>query len=328
MSESDNPTLSFIVVNWNGGDFLKRCLESIAAHGPAADYETLVVDNASTDGSREWLSSPEARTLAQSISLRLIENTENLGFGRANNQAFALASGRLLFLLNADAELTAGACDQLIKTLGSDERIGACGPRLLNSDGSLQPSVWHNPPPPWEIIISGLGLWRLIPDQLRGRVLLGGHWDHASRRIAPVIFGAAMLIKREVLENVGGFDERFHMYAEDYEWCLRIRRAGWQIVFEPAANVIHHGAQFSLQRWTSIEKIRVQTDAGFTYDRLCLSRRQQLTKLAANCIVSFAQKTWYRMRGRPTDTAQTVWKLHVAQLKRTLKRHQAAATEL
>ena len=321
-------TVSFVIVNWNGGELLKRCLGSIAGYRPAVDCQVVVVDNASTDGSGEWLQSAEARGLLAPIELRVIKNHDNCGFGRGNNQAFAQTQSPLLFLLNADAELTAGACDQLIETLRSDKRIGACGPRLLNSDGSLQPSVWHNPPSPWEIIISGLGLWRLIPGWMRGKLLLGGHWDHASRQIVPVIFGAAMLIKREVLEDVGGFDERFHMYGEDYEWCLRIRRAGWQIVFEPAAKIIHHGAQFSLQRWTSLEKIRVQLDAGFKYHRICLSRRQSVANLAANCIVSFAQKSWCRLRGRPADTAQTVWKLHVAQLKRTLKRHQPAVTEL
>ena len=324
MSESDNPTLSFIVVNWNGGELLKRCLGSIAEYRPTVDCDVVVVDNASTDDSREWLHSPEARTLLGAINLRVIENAENVGFGRANNQAFALTEAPLLFLLNADAELTAGACDQLIQTLNSDQRIGASGPRLLNTDGSLQPSVWRNPPVAWEIIVSGLGLWRLIPRRVRGKLLLGGHWDHASRRTVPVVFGAAILLKREMLLEVGGFDERFHMYGEDYEWCLRIRRAGWQIVFEPAANIIHHGAQFSLQRWTNLEKVRVQIDANFKYDRLCLSRRQNITKLAATCLVSFAQKSWYKFRGRPTETAQTVWKLQVAQLKRTLTRNPRA----
>jgi GT2 family glycosyltransferase len=313
-------TLSFVIVNWNGGELLKRCLRSIARYPPAVDCEVVVVDNASTDGSVEWLHSAEARGLVAPIELRIIKNYENRGFGPANNQAFPQTQSPLLFLLNADAELTAGACDQLIKTVSSDKRIAACGPRLLNTDGSLQPSVWHNPPSAWEIIVSGLGLWRLIPRRVRGRLLLGGHWDHASRRIAPVIFGAAMLIKREVLEDVGGFDERFHMYGEDYEWCLRIRRAGWKIVFEPAANVIHHGAQFSLQRWTTLEKVRVQLEAGFKYYQICLSRRQSIANLAAACVVSFAQKNWYRLRGRPGDTAQTAWKLNTAQLKRTLLR--------
>ena len=320
MSESDHPTLSFIVVNWNGGEFLKRCVKSIATYRPTVDCEVVVVDNASTDGSREWLHSPDARTLLKPIELRVIENTENVGFGRANNQAFALTEAPLLFLLNADAELTAGACDQLIQTLRSDQRIGASGPRLLNTDGSLQPSVWHNPPLAWEIIVSGLGFWRLIPRRLRGKLLLGGHWDHALRRSVPSIFGAAILLRREMLREVGGFDERFHMYGEDNEWCLRIRRAGWQIVFDPAAKIIHHGAQFSRQRWTSLEKVRIQIDANFKFDRFCLSRRQNITKLAATCIVSFAQKTWYKLRGRPTETAQTVWKLQMAQLKRTLMR--------
>ena len=310
--------LSFIIVNWNGGELLKRCLRSIAQYGPRSNCRVVVVDNASTDTSLAWLRSGEAQNLLAGIELQLIENSENVGFGSANNQAFEAASSDFLFLLNPDAELTAGACDKLIETLVSGERIGACGPRLLNTDGSLQPSVWHNPPLAWEIVVSSLGLWRLIPRRLRGRFLLGGHWDHASRRSVPLLFGAAIVIKREMLQEVGGFDETFHMYGEDYEWCLRIRRKGWQIVFEPAAEVIHHGAQFSLQRWTRAEKVRVQIDAGFKYDRICLSRRQNITKLVATCAVSFVQKNWYRFRGRPTETAQTVYDAQLAELKRIM----------
>ena len=107
----------------------------------------------------------------------------------------------------------------MIACLNSDERIGACGPRLLNTDGSLQHSVWRNPPTAWEIIVNGVGLWRLIPRSLRGSLLLGGHWDHATRRSVPMLFGAAILARRKMIDEVGGLDERFHMYGEDYEWC-------------------------------------------------------------------------------------------------------------
>jgi N-acetylglucosaminyl-diphospho-decaprenol L-rhamnosyltransferase len=312
------PTLSFIIVNWNGGELLKRCLESIALYPPSIPWDIVVVDNASTDGSREWLRSLAEKRSPKGIALRLIENDENAGFGKANNQAFALTKSDFLFLLNADAELTPGACDALIKTLTSSEKIGACGPRLLNSDGSLQHSVWRNPPTAREIIVSSLGLWRLIPRRLRGELLLGGHWDHATRRVVPLLFGAAILAKRKMIDEVGGFDERFHMYSEDREWCFRIVRAGWQLVFDPAASVVHHGAQFSLQRWTSLEKIRVQIQSNFQYNRYCLSRGQSIAYLLATCFVSFIQKTWYKLRGRPTEATQIIWELNRAELKRTL----------
>jgi N-acetylglucosaminyl-diphospho-decaprenol L-rhamnosyltransferase len=310
--------LSFIIANWNGGDLLKRCIASIANYPPAIAWEIIVVDNASVDGSREWLRSLAENKSAKEIPLRLIENDANVGFGTANNQAFALSKSDFLFLLNADAELTAGACDALIETLSSSDQIGACGPRLLNSDGSLQPSVWRNPPTAREIIVGSLGLWRLIPRRLRGELLLGGHWDHATRRVVRMLFGAAILAKRKMIDEVGGFDERFHMYAEDQEWCLRIVRAGWQLVFDPTATVVHHGAQFSLQRWSNLERIRVQIQSGFQYNRYCLSRAQSITYLLATCFVSFIQKTWYKLRGRPTEVTQIIWELNRAELKRTL----------
>jgi GT2 family glycosyltransferase len=310
--------LSFIIANWNGGDLLKRCIASIADFPPVIPCEIVVVDNASTDGSCEWLRSLAENKSPAGIPLRLIENKENVGFGRANNQAFAASKSDFLFLLNADAELTAGACDTLIETLSSSDKIGACGPRLLNSDGSLQPSVWRNPPTAREIIVGSLGLWRLLPRRLRGEFLLGGHWDHATRREVPLLFGAAILARRKMIDDVGGFDERFHMYSEDREWCFRIVRAGWQLVFNPAAAVVHHGGQFSLQRWTNMEKMRVQIRSNFQYNRYCLTRRQSIANLLATCFVTFIQKTWYKLRGRPAEATQIIWDLHRAELKRTL----------
>ncbi len=314
--------LSIIIVNWNGGELLRSCLKSIAQAPPSVSYDIVVVDNASADQSVAWLRSAEVATLLPGIDVHVIENLDNAGFARANNQAFAYTSAPLLFLLNPDTELTAGAIDALIACLESDPAIGASGPRLLNTDGSLQPSVWRNPPTAWEILVTGLGLWRLIPRALRGRLLLGGHWNHATRRTVPILFGAAVLARREMIDEVGGLDERFHMYGEDYEWSLRITRAGWQLIFEPAAAVMHHGGQFSLQRWSSMEKLRVQMDAGFQFNRYCLTRGQSIANVAATCFVSFVQKSWYKLRERPAEAAEIIWEVHLAELKRLLRGRQ------
>ncbi|HSS20765.1 MAG TPA: glycosyltransferase family 2 protein [Pyrinomonadaceae bacterium] len=311
--------LSIIIVNWNGGELLKNCLKSVAQSPPSLRYEIVIVDNASADDSVAWLRSHAVAELLPGIDIHVIENAENTGFSKANNQAIAYSQAPMLFLLNPDTEVLSGAIDTLITCLNSDERIGACGPRLLNTDGSLQHSVWPNPQTPWEIVLNGLGLWRLIPGGLRGRLLLGRHWDHAQRRSVPILFGAAVLARHKMIDEVGGLDERFHMYGEDYEWCLRITRAGWKLVFEPAAEVTHHGGQFSLQRWTTLEKLRVQMNAGFQYNRYCLSRSHNIANLLATSMVSFLQKNWFRLRGRPADAAQIVWETHVEELKRILR---------
>jgi len=311
--------LSIIIVNWNGGELLRSCLKSVAQAPPSVSYDIVVVDNASSDDSVAWLRSAEVSTLLPGIDVHVIENADNAGFARANNQGFAYTRAPLLFLLNPDTEVKPGAIDTLRECLDYDPSIGACGPRLLNTDGSLQHSVWRNPPTASEILITGLGLWRLIPRGLRGRLLLGGHWDHATRRDVPILFGTAILARREMIDEVGGLDERFHMYGEDYEWCLRITRSGWRLVFEPAAAVTHHGGQFSLQRWSSMEKLRVQMDAGFQFNRYCLTRRQSMANVAATCFVSFLQKSWYKLRGRPAEAAEIIWEVHLAELKRLLR---------
>lgn len=311
-------SLSIVIVNWNGGDLLRRCLESIIQSSPAVPYEIVVVDNASTDDSVAWLKSAAASFAAYGVALHTIENSENLGFGRANNQAIAASRANAVLLLNADAEVTSGAIDRLMATLESDPRIAACGPRLVSPGGTLQPSAWRNPPSVFETIVAGAGLWRLIPRRWRGRLLLGGHWDHASRRAVPMLFGTALLVRRNVIDAVGAFDERFHMYAEDNEWCLRMTRAGWRIVFEPAATIVHHGSHFSLQRWGGDERLRVQLRSNFDFQRYCLPRRQVMANLAAGCLVIGMQRLWRTLLGQTADHVDVAFEMYLAGFKQVL----------
>ena len=312
------PELTIIIVNWNGGELIRNCLKSISLAPPSVSYEIVVVDNASTDDSVSWLHSEEVSALLPGIDVHVIENSENAGFSKANNQAIAYSQAPVVFLLNPDTEVNAGAIDALIACLNSGERVGACGPRLLNTDGSLQPSVYRNPPPPWVTVVTGTGLWRFFPRRLRGDLLLGGHWDHATRRNVPLLFGAALIAKRAMIEDIGGLDERFHMYAEDDEWCLRMVRAGWQLIFEPDATVTHHSGQLANQRWNSLEKQRVRMKAGFQFNRYCLSRRGRIASVLASCLVAITQKSYYKLRGHPLEAAQLKWDLNFEELKRSL----------
>ncbi|MFN2513708.1 MAG: glycosyltransferase family 2 protein [Pyrinomonadaceae bacterium] len=311
--------LSFVIVNWNGGSLLRDCIESIFEYPPAVSYEILVVDNASSDDSIDWLRSPELAKQLGTVKLTLIENSSNVGFGGANNQAFAASDSTMVFLLNSDAELRAGTCDKLISTLRSDDRIGACAPRLLNSDGSLQLSVWRNPPTAWASLVSGLRLYLLMPRRLRGELLLGEFWDHDRKRDVNMLSGAAILAKRQMIDEVGGFDSRFHMYAEDFEWCLRMVRAGWRLVFEPEALVMHHGAKSSLRRWDKQKKMAVQTVAFLNFQRLCLPRSNVIVNLLTSCFLLTLQRTVRLFRGGDNEEVEQTLKLHAADLKRALR---------
>jgi GT2 family glycosyltransferase len=312
--------LSVIIVNWNGAELLRRTVESVVSCPPSVDYEIVVIDNASSDNSLSLLRASEiARPLIETNRLSIIENQDNLGFGRANNQAFRLTNSRLLLLLNPDTEVTPGSLDALIRTLDSRARTGVVGPKLINIDGSLQISAWRNPPAAWEIMLSQLKLYELLPRSFRGELLLGGHWDHARERSVPMVSGAAMLVRRKVIEEVGGFDERFHMYGEDNEWCLRIARAGWLLVFQPRAIVIHHGAQSSLQRWNNLEKLRVQLDANYFFQKESLPRSSLITNQLASYITSLGQHLTRRLRGVTAPDVKLTKEIHLANLKRALR---------
>ena len=313
------PELSFIIVNWNGGELLRSCLRCLVEHAPSVPHEIILVDNASSDASVSWLRSDEARGIIGATPLNIIENQENLGFAKANNQGFSVSKAPFVFLLNSDADLTRGAADALLATIKTDDRIGAVGPRLLNADGTLQHSVWRNPPTAWEILLNGTGAWRLIPQRLRGRLLLGGHWDHNQKRDVPMLFGAAILARKEMIDAVGGFDERFHMYSEDIEWSLRILRGGWRLVFEPAALVVHHGGQSAMQRWTSSEKRRVQLETFFQFQQRSLPRHQVIANQLAMYFVALGQRTWRFLRRRPTDDIEMLLTTHGEHLRRAIR---------
>jgi GT2 family glycosyltransferase len=310
--------LSIIIVNWNGGELLRRCVESVVASPPSLEYEVVVVDNASADESLARLrASDAAATLG--ARLRVVENTDNRGFGQANNQAFAVTKAPLLFLLNPDTEVTAGSIDRLVATVQSGARVGASGPKLLNADGSTQVSVWRNSPAVWETLLTGFRLHKLLPRRVRGELLLAEHWDYSRRRAVGMLSGAAMLVRREVLDEVGGFNERFHMYGEDNEWCLRITRAGWLLVFEPAAVVMHHGAASSGKRWDSLEKLRVQVEAFLLFQRQCLPRRRRVANLATSCMLLTLQHTARRVLGRERRDVEQTLRLFAADLRRALR---------
>lgn len=313
------PELSIIIVNWNGGQLLQRCVETIVDSAPQTAYEVVVVDNASQDESLARLrSSRAAANLLQSQALRIITNFENRGFGPANNQGFALTATPFVFLLNPDTEVQLGTIDTLVTTMRADHRIGACGPRIVNSDGSVQISVSHNPPRLWQLLLSQLKLYLILPRRLRGELLLADHWDHNRKRAVPMLSGAAIVARREMIEAVGGFDERYAMYGEDNEWCWRIKRSGWSLIFDPAATVLHHGGQSAVHRWSEAEKARVKLEAGFVFQKQVLPRWRLVVNQLASYLIVSAQIAWRRIHRIRSPRLDLQKEVHRKNLKRSL----------
>jgi GT2 family glycosyltransferase len=224
-------TLSIIIVTWNTCEITRACLQSIREHVTGVEYEVIVVDNASSDGSVGMIQSefPEAR---------LIPNEENVGFGRANNQAMRVARGRFLFLLNSDTLIPDDSVERLVSFMEGDSQIGVAGCKLLFEDGSLQSSCSRFPSIKLALI-EDLMLYKLLSRRKQGEVLLGGYWPHDHVRDVEAVWGAVMLIRREVFEQTKGFDESMFMYGEDLEWCMRVGDLGWRITFTPDCSIVH-----------------------------------------------------------------------------------------
>jgi hypothetical protein len=217
--------LSICIPSWNTRDLLAECLDSLP-DGGVRDHEVIVADNGSNDGTLEMLR-------RRRPAVRLIANSHNLGYARANNQMLAVARGRYVLLLNSDTRVRPGALARLVGFLDSHPEAGAAGPRLLNTNGRLERSWGRAGPCLLEEVGRALLLDRLF-------------------RVAPVqpfpvgrLTGAALLVRAIAARQVGPLDTRFAHYAEDADWCWRLRRCGWQLFFVPTATIIHRGGASS-----------------------------------------------------------------------------------
>jgi N-acetylglucosaminyl-diphospho-decaprenol L-rhamnosyltransferase len=215
-----------IVVTYNAAPWIERSLESLRG----TEAELIVVDNGSTDGTVELVRErfPEAR---------LVER-ENRGFGAGNNAGMRLGSGRYFLLLNPDAWLTRDALEQLVAFADAHPEAGVVGPKLLNPDGTLQRSV-RGYPTPWRIATEYFFLRKLAPRSRLLNAFFGAGFDHESVRTAEFLGGACLLVRREAVDSIGGFDEDFFLMSEEVDWCYRFRQAGWDVLFYPGAEVVH-----------------------------------------------------------------------------------------
>lgn len=223
--------LSIIIVTHNSRVPVERCLESLDRHPPRCSVETIIVDNASCDGTTEMI----ARRFPR---VRLVANPDNRGYSRGVNQGIRLAAGAGFLVLNPDIVMREGSIDRLVEFMARTPDAGIMGAKLVYPDGTLQYSC-RSFYTVSALILRRTFLGKLFPRAraLREHLMLG--YDHATPRAVDWIIGACMLVRREALEKVGAMDERFFLYFEDIDWCYRMKNQGWSVYYVPDAVMVH-----------------------------------------------------------------------------------------
>lgn len=233
--------LSIVIVSWNVEALLAACLRSIDAHQGNLTVEVIVVDSASQDGTVRMVQTdfPHVNLLAQS---------ENVGFPRGNNIGLAAASGDYLLLLNPDTEIIGPALQTMVSYLADRPQVGMVGPELRNSDGSHQSSRRRFP-----TLLTGIfestWLQPYAPKRLLDHYYMNDT-DNKATIAADWVNGACMMTRRDVYERVGGMDPGYFMYSEELDWCRRVKDAGFQTIYLPSAQVLHHQGKSSEQAVT------------------------------------------------------------------------------
>ena len=265
MTEEAPCDLSIVIINWNTREMTRECLASTyegLARAPELTAEVILVDNASEDGSADMV----AADFPQAI---LIRNADNRGFAAANNQGFEIAKGRQILLLNSDTLVIGDVLARSVAYLDEAPatgagKVGAMGCRILNADGTMQPSC-HMYPSLLNQLLMASGLWKLKRPAFFGRMHMTD-WLRDSEREVEVISGCYLLLRREVLEEVGPLDDDFFFFGEETDWCKRMRDAGWRLMFSPVGEITHYGGG-------SVKKLNHKRDVMLTGAKVKLHRK-------------------------------------------------------
>lgn len=281
--------ISAIIVNYNAGPELEAALQSIAGELGSVDWEAVVVDNASSDGSGSAVASfaPNAR---------LLRNDRNVGFARAVNQGLAMTTAPLVLIMNPDCRLAAGAMRALETELTAHPGCAIAGPRILNPDGSVQGSARGDPDMLTGLFGRSTLLRRTLPNaSISKRNVVSGEDLRGGERSLVVdwISGACMLARREALQHVGGFDERYFLYWEDADLCKRLRASGYHVRYVPGGTAIHRIGHSS--RTVRASAIRAFHASAYLYYATHVAPRpRQPARLVARLLLTV--RCWLSLR--------------------------------
>jgi len=218
--------LSIVIVTWNARDLLLSAIASIYREVDGVSFEVIVADNDSKDGSADAVE-------AAFPAAKVIRIPRNLGFAGGNNVGLREAKGRHVALLNADTTVLPGALERLVAYMDAHPGVGACAPQLLNPDGSKQNCIHNFPSLVTEILNVSL-LRILLPERYPSK-----RRDYAAPIEVEAVLGACLVVRREVIEQVGPMDDGYFFFMEETDWCARMREAGWKVVHVPDARVTH-----------------------------------------------------------------------------------------
>ena len=249
-----------LIVNYNTRDLLRPCIDALRASAVGLRLQIVIIDNASRDDSA-------ALMRAEFSDCELLFNSVNVGFGRANNQALALARGRLILLLNTDAFVAPDTLGRTVRYMDEHPPVGLLGVRLVGRDGLRQPSCRYFPTP-WNAFLVRTGLDRWFPGT---RLVDDLAWDHASSRACDWVPGCYYLVRRSVIDQVVLFDPRYFLYYEEVDHCHAVKAAGWQVMYYADTTVVHIGgesAKSEAQITTGGRQISdLQVESGLLYHR-------------------------------------------------------------
>ena len=303
MNSASSPTLSIIIASYNTRELLAGCLESLRRVADEIEFEVIVVDNASADGSAQMVRE-------QFPEVKLIEAGRNAGFAAANNIGLAQAKGKFLFFLNPDTIVPRGTLVQLLRPLSpalsaqdvekgsrGSPKLAVMGARLVNPDGTKQPSVFEFPNL-WR------EFWNFLPEikstlqwmQKAASAFLPIPVRHSrGPRRVECVSGAAMLVRADAMREVNGFDEGFFLYHEERDLCYRLRDAGWEIWTMPSATIIHYDAQASGYKTSRFPREPILSYRILGMDRLYQKHRP-----------GWQHKVW-RLRSRNMLRMRAMW---------------------
>ena len=225
--------LSIIIVNYNTKQLTLDCIASVYASSTTYSYEIILVDNHSSDATVEAVEQ-------QFPNVKIIRNLTNTGFAKANNQGMQIASGRYILLLNSDTIVQPDTFQTMLRYMDEHPETGASGCKVILPGGSLDKACKRGFPTPSASFYYAFGISKLFPKNPRLNQYQLGHLDPNESYPVDCLVGAFMLVRSEVIQEIGGLDETFFMYGEDIDWCYRIKQAGWGIYYYPHTYIVHY----------------------------------------------------------------------------------------
>jgi GT2 family glycosyltransferase len=234
-------TLSIVILNYNTRDFLLPCLKGIIEHTRDLDYEIIIVDNASTDGSADYVSQ---KLIPRFSQIKLVAAKANRGYAAGNNLGILTASGQYLVIMNPDIVIRDNALKKMVDFMQAHPAVGMAGPRLSSPDGALQYFCYRFPTP-LVLFYRRLPLYQWRFARRAVRQYLMADWNHRANRPVDWLQGSCLIVRRASVDKVGLMDERFFLYFEDTDWCRRFWQAGFEVWYLADVEIVHYHSRAS-----------------------------------------------------------------------------------